>query len=164
MSELPWHLLVVGDGPERERSERRMSSLGLSGQATFAGARTPDEVEQVLSAADLLSLPSTTEGMPYVILEAMASSLPVVATSVYGIPEMVVNGETGLLVPPDDGTALAGALRALIENPGERQRMGRAARARFERLFTLDRQVESIETLYMEVARLRPARGRNEVG
>jgi glycosyltransferase involved in cell wall biosynthesis len=158
MPDLPWHLLVVGDGPERGRSEQRLRSLGFLERTTFAGARTPEEVEQILPAADLLSLPSTTEGMPYVILEAMASSLPVVATAVYGIPEMVVDGETGLLVQPDDGAALAGALRALIGNPGERERMGRAARARFERLFTLDRQLESIETLYLELAGLKPAR------
>lgn len=158
MQGLPWHLAVVGDGPERARNEQLLESNVLADRVTFTGKVTGGAVEQILSAVDVLVLPSTTEGMPYVILEAMASSVPVVATGVYGIPEMVVDGETGLLVKTDDNPGLARALEAMLENPTERGRMGLAARSRFEELFTLDGQLARIEQLYTEVAGLEPAR------
>jgi glycosyltransferase involved in cell wall biosynthesis len=161
MRGLPWHLAVIGDGPERARNEQLLESNGLADRATFTGKVSSDEVERILAVVDVLVLPSTTEGMPYVILEAMASSVPVVATRVYGIPEMVVDGETGLLVKTDDNPGLARALESMLENPAERRRMGLAARSRFERLFTLDGQLALIERLYTEVAGLGPARPRN---
>lgn len=153
LPDLPWHLAVVGDGPERGTTERRLKRWGLSDRATFLGRIPESDVETVLSAVDVLALPSTQEGMPYVILEAMASGVPVVATDVYGIPEMVVDGETGLLVQPEQGAQLRSALRRLVENRKERDRMGKAARERFERLFTLDAQVRAFESLYEQVAR-----------
>ena len=151
--ELPWHLVVIGDGPERGLCERRLQRWGLADRGTFLGRILPPEVERVLSVVDVLALPSTQEGMPYVILEAMASSVPVVATAVYGIPEMVVAGETGLLVNPSDDAGLRSALVRLIEHAGERERMGVAARERFERLFTLDGQIGAFESLYEKVIR-----------
>jgi glycosyltransferase involved in cell wall biosynthesis len=158
MTDRPWHLAVVGHGPERNRCERRLGAHGLSGRATFTGKVSGSEVERILSTADLLVLPSSTEGMPYVILEAMASSLPVVATGVYGIPEMVVDGETGILVQTDDTAGLGGALKLLLENPELRKQMGDAARLRFERMFTLDRQLARIETIYARLAGFAPVR------
>jgi len=152
MPGLPWHLAVIGDGPERTRNEKQLESNGLAGRATFAGKVPGDEVERILSAVDMLVLPSTTEGMPYVILEAMASSVPVVATGVFGIPEMVVDGETGLLVKTDDTPGFGQAIKSLLENPVDRESMGFAARSRFERLFTLEGQLARIEQLYTEVA------------
>lgn len=152
--ELPWHLVVGGEGPERKPIERRLEHLGLTGRATFLGRVAPKDVERLLAAIDLVTLPSTQEGMPYVILEAMASGVPVVATAVFGIPEMIVSGETGILVEPGDGDALREAFVALIGNPGKRGELGRAARRRFERHFTLDKQLREIEALYLEVARL----------
>lgn len=154
----PWHLVVVGVGPEREPCVRRLQKAGLSDRATFLGRLSGGEVEKVMAAADVLSLPSTQEGMPYVILEAMASGIPVVSASVYGIPEMVVDGETGLLVDPRDDVELRNALSALIDDAGIRQAMGRAARRRFEERFTLDRQLREVESLYMDIARLTPRR------
>ncbi len=160
MPDLPWHLAVIGDGPERVRNEKQLESNGLSDRVTFTGKVPVDEVERILSAVDLLVLPSTTEGMPYVILEAMASSVPVVATAVYGIPEMVVDGETGLLVKTDDTPGLGRAIKSMLENPAERQRMGLAARSRFERLFTLEGQLARVEQLYADVAGFRSVRPR----
>jgi glycosyltransferase involved in cell wall biosynthesis len=154
----PWHLVVVGVGPEREPCVRRLQNAGLSDRATFLGRLSGEEVETVLAAADVLSLPSTQEGMPYVILEAMASGLPVVSASVYGIPEMVVDGETGLLVDPRDEDELRNALAALVDDAGIRRAMGRAARRRFEERFTLERQLRDVESLYMDIARLVPRR------
>jgi glycosyltransferase involved in cell wall biosynthesis len=146
-----WHLVVVGTGPEEARCRSRVDALGLGGRATFAGAIAPDEVERLLSAVDILALPSTTEGMPYVVLEAMACSLPVVAGRVYGIPEMVRDGEEGHLVDPTDVAALSRALGRLIADASLRERMGSAGRARFEELFTLERQVSAIEGVYREL-------------
>ncbi len=152
--ELPWHLLVVGDGPERENCEQKLRSLDMSERASFAGKVPAPEVEKLLRQADVLALPSTTEGMPYVILEAMAASLPVVSTNVYGIPEMVVDGETGLLVEPGDHPGLARALHTLIRNGNSRTTMGREARSRFEQRFTMESQMTRIEQLYEQLAGL----------
>lgn len=151
--ELPWHLVVVGDGPERGRCERRLSRWQMVDRATFLGRLPQAEVQRVLPAVDVLTLPSTQEGMPYVILEAMASGVPVVATAVYGIPEMVVDGETGLLVEPNDVAGLRAALVRLITQTAERRRMGIEARGRFEQFFTLERQIKAIESLYLQVKR-----------
>jgi glycosyltransferase involved in cell wall biosynthesis len=152
--DLPWHLVVVGEGPERAPCQKRLEHGGLAGRVTFLGRLAPRDVERVLSAVDVLSLPSTIEGMPYVILEAMASGVPVVSTSVYGIPEMVEHGETGLLVGPGDEDGLRDALAEMLTDPGRRERFGRAARRRFEERFTLDRQIGEMEALYAETAGL----------
>ena len=116
------------------------------------GRRSPEAVEQVVGACDALVLPSEVEGLPYVILEAMALSKPVVATRVYGIPEAVRDGETGLLVAPRNVGELANALRTVVENGGLRERMGRAGRARFEESFTLERQLAEMSSLYRALA------------
>lgn len=153
IADRPWHLVVVGVGPEHDGCVRLLEQAGLRERATFLGRLSGEDVERVLAVSDVLTLPSTQEGMPYVILEAMASGVPVVSTAVYGIPEMVVHGETGLLVEPGDGDGLSDALARLIDGPDERSRMGIAARRRFEELFTLDRQLRRIEALYLDVAR-----------
>lgn len=152
MPELPWHLAVVGEGPERGPCEALLEKSSLGHRATFTGRLTGAGVEAILRSADVLALPSETEGMPYVILEAMAAGLPVVASSVYGIPELVDDGRTGLLVPPDDSDGLQRALRELLQNGPLRNEMGRRARERFEEHFTLDKQVSAIEALYLEIA------------
>ncbi|MCH7548955.1 MAG: glycosyltransferase family 4 protein [Candidatus Krumholzibacteriota bacterium] len=149
--DMPWHLLVVGGGPEEERCRKLLADAGLESRATFVGAVPASEVESLLAASDILTLPSRIEGMPYVILEAMASSLPVVATSVYGIPEMVSDGDTGLLVAAGDRAALGQSLMRLIEDAELRRTLGTRARERFVQLFTLERQIASMEALYREV-------------
>jgi glycosyltransferase involved in cell wall biosynthesis len=143
-----WHLVVAGRGPEEGRSRARVRALGLDERVTFLGAVAAGEVEAVLAASDVLSLPSTMEGMPYVVIEAMASGVPVVAANVYGIPELIEDGRHGLLVEPTDGAALATALSRLIADPAERRRMGEAARRRFRDEFTLSRQVKAVESVY----------------
>ncbi len=152
-----WRLRVVGAGPDETRCRELADRLGLASRVTFLGRQSPAQVEQHLSAADALVLPSAMEGLPYVILEAMASSLPVVASNVYGIPEVVVDGETGLLVPPEDAPALSAALARLIESAPLRERLGANARRRFEERFTLERQVETMSALYERLARGIPA-------
>jgi glycosyltransferase involved in cell wall biosynthesis len=152
--EFPWHLLVVGEGPERKPCEQLLATSGLSSRATFVGRLPEKYVERLLGSSDLLVLPSDVEGMPLVIIEAMACGLPVVATAVYGIPEAVVDGETGRLTKPGDGEGLRDALADLIADAEEREWLGRNGRKRFEECFTLERQLRSMESLYLQVARL----------
>jgi glycosyltransferase involved in cell wall biosynthesis len=106
------------------------------------------DVRPLLAGADVLALPSAAENCPLVVLQAMAAGVPVVASGVGGVPELVVDGETGLLVPPGDVAALADALRNLLRDKGLRDRMGAAGRARVERAFTLDRCVDGLLASY----------------
>lgn len=147
-----WHLVVAGRGPEEDRCRARLRELGLDARATFLGAVSAGAVEGVLAASDVLALPSTIEGMPYVIIEAMASGLPVVAGNVFGIPELIEDGVHGRLVPPTDREALRSALAELIADGARRRRLGAAARERFRGEFTLSRQVAAIEVVYRRLA------------
>ena len=101
---------------------------------------------------DVVALPSLTEGFSNVIIEAGAAGRPVVATRVGGNPEAIVEGETGLLVPPRDPAALGEAINTLLADPDRRQRMGAAARRRVHELYTVERMVERWEKLYLELA------------
>jgi len=107
-----------------------------------------DDVPAILSASDLFVLPSESEASPNVILEAMAAGLPVVASKVGGIPELVTDGVTGFLVPPSDPPALTHALLDLIDHPERAGAFGQAGRARIEREYSFDRTVRQFETLY----------------
>lgn len=144
-------LLLVGDGGLRDSLETQAREMGLSGLVTFAGMRT--DVPEILSALDVFVLPSLWEGMPNVLLEAMAAGLPVVATAVGGTPEVVVDGVTGLLVPPRDPAALAQAIATVLRDADVRRRMGEAGRERVERCFSLEEMVRRTEDLYEELIR-----------
>jgi glycosyltransferase involved in cell wall biosynthesis len=119
-------LVIVGDGPERGALQAVIREANVERHVRMTGVRS--DVARLLSALDAFALPSRTEGLPLVLLEAMACELPVVATSVGGIPDLVVSGVTGLLVPPRDAAALRAALRSLMDNPPLGQKLGRAAR------------------------------------
>ena len=147
-----WRLFVVGEGPDEPAARVLATRLGVSDRLTFLGRRTPDHVERIVGACDALVLPSSVEGMPYVILEAMACSKPVVSTRAFGIPEAVVDGESGLLVEPGDVEGLSRALQAIIKDAALRERLGRAGRERFEARFTLERQLATMSALYRELA------------
>jgi len=124
------HLVVVGDGPMRAAVLAAVRSSPARDRITVTGFVPHVEVPQVLASLDLLVLPSAYEEMGSVLVEAMASGLPVVASRVGGIPAVVADGETGLLVPPGDVDALAAALDELLADPARRHRMGVAARER----------------------------------
>jgi glycosyltransferase involved in cell wall biosynthesis len=120
-------LVVVGDGPERPRLERIAQELGVSGRVYFAGQRSKRETLSLMAACDLFVLNSTYEGLPHTVLEAMALGLPVIATVVGGTPEVVRDGETGVLVHSEN-KALEEALRTLVTDEKARQRLGEKAR------------------------------------
>jgi glycosyltransferase involved in cell wall biosynthesis len=132
-------LILAGDGEQRPALEAQARRLGIAAAVRFLGAQPRDAMAARYAAADLFCLPSLYEGFPLAILEAMAAGLPVVATAVAGVPEAVDHGVTGLLVPPEDATALARALGELAADPARARRMGEAGRRRVETDFAIPR-------------------------
>jgi glycosyltransferase involved in cell wall biosynthesis len=128
-------LVIVGDGPDRERVEDELAGSSLERRARLLGER--DDVPGLLSDADVFVLASRSEGLPLSVIEAMAAGLPVVASDVGGLRELVRDGETGVLVPAGDPAALADALRPLLADPQLRRRLGSAGRVRAKALFDL---------------------------
>jgi glycosyltransferase involved in cell wall biosynthesis len=138
VAELPQEsceLLIVGEGPDRPELEAEIDRLGLDGRVRLAGER--DDVPDLLARADVFVLASASEGMPISVLEAMAAGLPVVASRVGGVPEVVADGETGLLVPPGSSQDLAAALGRLLADFKLRQRLGDAGRIHVRERFDL---------------------------
>lgn len=123
-------LTLAGDGPEREALERRTRELGIAESVRFLGAVAHDDVRDLYARADVFCLPSFAEGVPTVLMEAMAMELPVVATRVMGIPELVDEEHNGLLVSPARPDALAEALRRLLADRELAERLGREGRKR----------------------------------
>ena len=143
--------LIVGSPlPGREGYKKKMESLanklGVQGKIVFTGQS--NNIPSILGNMDIFVLPSLWEGMSRVILEAMASGKPVVSTNVGGTPEVVIDKETGLLVPPEDPEKLAEAIVSLIKDPSMRKRMGENGRRRIENFFTIKRHVDAVENLY----------------
>ena len=147
-------LVIIGDGPERRALEVQVAGLGLGEAVRFLGALGPEEVAEWMSRASALAVPSVTardgdaEGLPTVLLEAAAASLPSVGTHHSGIPEAIVDGETGFLVPEGDAAALADRLAVLLGSPDRQRRMARAARNLAERRFDAARQNRRLEERY----------------
>jgi len=137
--------VIVGDGKCRESLENQVHERGL--EECFQFVVFQNQVKAYLNSFDLFVLPSLSEGLSSAILNAMASSLPVIATEVGGIPELIIHGENGLLVPPADAIALSHAIQHLIEHPDEAARMGRMGRRRMEEKFTLQRKISETEKL-----------------
>ncbi len=148
------HFVLVGVGPELEAVRARAEQLGVSGHVHFLGLR--EDVREVLNEVDVFVLPSLWEGFPNVVLEAMACSKPVIATAVEGTAELVVHGQTGLLVRPADVEDLAKALVTLLEHPGLSAQFGAAGRTRVEEHFSVEHQVAAFEQLYEALIEGRP--------
>jgi glycosyltransferase involved in cell wall biosynthesis len=149
---------IVGGGELARRLRRRSRRLGLEGAVEWAGAATEAEVLAALRWADVLVLPSVEmpsgkmEGIPVVLMEAMAAGLPVVASRLSGIPELVEEGRSGVLVPPGDAAALAEALAGMSDR-GRRRAMGLAGCSRVSRDFDLSRSVQQLLRLWTQLGR-----------
>jgi glycosyltransferase involved in cell wall biosynthesis len=140
-------LLIVGNGPRRRALQALAVDWGLTGCVQFVGHQ--DDVGAVLAAADIFALASRSEASPNALIEAMAAGLPAVATAVGGIPEIVAEGETGLLAPVDDAAAFARGLFRLMDDPALAERMGAAARRRAVERHSFDRMTRAFEQLYL---------------
>jgi glycosyltransferase involved in cell wall biosynthesis len=140
----PFAATIVGDGDERDGLVALRDSLDLGGHVAFAGAATQAQVAEWWRAADIGALCSSSEGMPVSLMEAAACGVPVVATDVGGVSELVAHGRTGLVVPPGDVAAFAAALDALIADVPRREEMGRRARERAVADFSVGRQVDAL--------------------
>ncbi|NOG84882.1 MAG: glycosyltransferase family 1 protein [Candidatus Scalindua sp. SCAELEC01] len=143
--------LFVGDGPQRQRLEQEIIVLELENNVSLLGART--DIAEILFCIDLFLLPSINEGFGIVLVEAMAMGKPIVATNVGGIPEIVKDGTTGILVSPKDDEALSSSIIKLHKNPGLALKMGQAGYRRAKRLFDIESTVLKYEELYLELAR-----------
>ena len=146
---IPWTLDLVGDGPGLPAAAELAQELGIGHRVRFLGARR--DVERILAGAAALVLCTWREGLPLAILEAMRAGLPVVASAVGGVPEAVVDGVTGYLVPAGDVDAVAERLARLLSDAELRERLGRAGRQRFEECFSLDPMVNATLAVYRQV-------------
>jgi glycosyltransferase involved in cell wall biosynthesis len=145
---LPVRFLSVGRGSEEGAMEERRRALGLGDRFTFLGPR-PD-VLRLLVAADLLVLPSRQEGLPVVLMEATSVGLPIVATAVGGVPQVLTDDVNGLVVPPDAPDELAAAIARLAGDPSSRERLGRGAKERSS-MFDVSEASREIEGIYLTV-------------
>jgi glycosyltransferase involved in cell wall biosynthesis len=143
------HVVIVGDGPEEAKVRNRAREAGVEDRVHLLGRR--GDVADVLAAVDVAVCCSDFEAAPLSVMEYMAAGLPVVATRVGGLPDLVREGQTGLLVPPRDANALADAVRKLLDTPELRERLGAAGRERQRTEFDFARFVERIEDLYRTI-------------
>lgn len=148
-----FHLVLIGDGPERAELEARAQRLALAGWVELPGPRPQEEVAAALKAAHVFVMPcrrdrtGDMDGIPTVFMEALATARPVVSCAVSGVPELVRDGETGILVPPDDPAALADAVGRLAADAGLRARLGAQGRALVERQHDQDRNARRVVEL-----------------
>lgn len=146
--------VLVGEGEERTAIQAQIERLGLGAEVQLAGRQPRDRIIQLMEQADVMVLPSVTtrrgkrEGVPVALMEALAVELAVVATAISGVPELVVHGETGLLVPERDAEALAGALATLYADPALGRRLGATGRERVLREFNLASNAAALHALF----------------
>jgi glycosyltransferase involved in cell wall biosynthesis len=144
-----WRAAIVGDGPQRGALEARTRALGLAGRCRFAGTRT--DLGDLLAAFDLLVVPSRSEGLPYLVLEAMVAGTPLVATAVGGIPEVLADGVRGVLVPPRDPGRLAAAIAEALDDPPAARARADAARRYASDQLSLEAMLRAVEAVYAAV-------------
>ena len=139
------NFIIFGDGPEKKKLEKQIAESNLEKNIFLAG-RIPSAA-RYLTAFDIFILPSVKEGLPYAILEAMAAELPIVATGVGGIPELIENNKSGLLVEPKNPVALASAIEGLLADPNQQKNLAREAKQRIKK-FSLAKMLNQIYSLY----------------
>lgn len=149
-AELNWHLTHIGGGDLRAKLQAKARQQGLDGRIDWQGSRTQEDVLAACRSADLFVLApriadnGDRDGLPNVLMEAQSQGLACLSTDVSGVPELIRDGETGCLVPPDDAPALARALEALIRDPARRQRLGAAGAARVRSQFDHDAAIDRL--------------------
>jgi len=142
------HLRLVGDGPDWVLLQNLVSARGLEHHVTLEGACNHDRVLSFYQQTDLFVLASFAEGVPVVLMEAMAMEIPCVATWITGIPELIRHGEDGWLVPPADEAQLSAAIARLMDDAELRKKLGRSARLRVQEKYDLERNVERLAEIY----------------
>jgi L-malate glycosyltransferase len=147
----------VGDGPLRGELERQAEDLAISAAVTFLGHRA--EVPAILRSSTIFAFPSLMEAFPNGVMEAMAAEIPVIASAVGGIPELVEHEQNGLLVPPGDDRALAAALLSMLGDPDRARRLAAEGRTTIQQRYSFDRMVSDFEGLYRETLGLRMSNG-----
>ncbi|HET6249238.1 MAG TPA: glycosyltransferase family 4 protein [Tepidisphaeraceae bacterium] len=157
-------LNVAGDGPDRAAIESRAADLKLSDRVRFLGYQSQSQVRELLAQTDVFAMASFAEGVPVVLMEAMAAGVPVVAPQIAGIPELVENNVSGFLVPPGDAAALAERIGALLKDADLRRRFGTAGRAKVEAEFNIQTEAGRLvriltQALRGEVVEVRPEPG-----
>ncbi len=145
-----YRFLIAGEGPERNKIEARTEELGLGDAIKLLGYTEPQTFMQQI---DVLALCSVIENLPYCVLEAMSCRLPVVATNVGGLPDLVENGVTGFLVPPHDAETMADRLQCLVEDPEERFSMGDRGYEKVRREFSLEKNLKAHEDMYEAIVK-----------
>lgn len=152
------HFLIAGDGPERHRLESRARHLGIEARIRFMGVVA--DIPGLLAATDVVVLTSKHEAFPLSLLEAMAAGLPVVATDVGSVAEIVVEGDTGYIVPSGDPRGFASRVSQVLTDPALAARLGAAGRERVATVFTIERMVERTQELFTDLVMAKPRGGR----
>jgi glycosyltransferase involved in cell wall biosynthesis len=148
---------MVGDGPERPRLERAIARHGLQESVRLVGSMPHEQLIERMRTSAMVVLPCIEtrerlmDGIPNLLIEGSALELPLVATRLSGIPELVVDGETGLLVPSRDAVALADAIEGLLRDPAQGRRLGRRGRERVEAMFDLGRNARELVRRFREI-------------
>ncbi len=145
-------LKIAGDGPERAMLEARAVEAGIGPNTEFAGWLDHDSIPGFLESLDIYVQPSLFEGFGVAAVEAAAAGLPVIASRVNGLPGVVIDGVTGVLVPPGDAAALAAAIEDLVRDPEKRRRMGEAGRAFVAQHYDWRSNMAGLEAIYRRLA------------
>lgn len=148
---ITFQCVIVGEGRSRETLKTIQRQLHLEETVVFTGAADNHQVLAWWQGADVAVLSSDSEGMPVSLLEAAACAVPIVATAVGGIPELVETGKTGILVPPGEAPALAEGIKTLLLNPDQARRMGQAARNEIEQRFSIEHQGDQLLSLWTDI-------------
>jgi glycosyltransferase involved in cell wall biosynthesis len=141
-------LHIAGDGPDRKGLEEHASKLGIQDKVVFEGFVNQDQLRELYQKSDVFVLPSFAEGLPVVLMEAMALGVPCVSTWVNGVPELIRDGIDGYTVAPGDSAALADAIERLMSDEGRRESLARAGRQRAEEVVDLSKNVGQLAALF----------------
>jgi glycogen(starch) synthase len=148
-------LTIAGEGPERPKLEEQAVALGLKDVVEFAGWVSPERVPAIINSATVVIIPSWREGLPWVAMEAAHMARPIVATSVGGLPDVIVDRQTGLLVEPGNSGAIAEAVVWLLDHPEKAVQIGKNARLQAQNAFSWAGYVNAYDDLYQRLVRNR---------